>query len=87
MAKKISKDNLNKLQSLIKSLNEAQMQIGAVELQKIHAITVFNNINNAFGKFQEELREKYGEVDINAIDGTIKQKVKDEQADKKNQYW
>jgi len=82
MAKKISKENLNKLQSLIKSLNQAQMDIGAVELQKIQAISMFNSVNNAFTQLQQELREKYGDVDINAIDGTIKKK--DEQADKKD---
>lgn len=82
MAKKISKENLNKLQSLIKSLNQAQMDIGAIELQKIQAISMFNSINNTFTQFQQELRDKYGDVDVNAVDGTIKEK--NEQADKKD---
>ena len=54
------------------------------EIDKANLLGLILNAKNQFNDVQLKLREKYGDVDINAIDGTIKKK--DEQADKKDQY-
>ena len=68
----ITKEELQKLQNVVKIINEAQMQIGMLESQKhamLHDITGAQQMVNSI---RQELIEKYGDHDFNIMDGSIK---------------
>ena len=81
----ISKEELQKLQNVVKTINEAQMQLGMVETQKhaiLHDIMSAQQIVNSVRK---ELVEKYGDHDFNILDGSIKYNENgNDKADTKN---
>ena len=68
----ITKEELQKLQNVVKIINEAQLQIGMLESQKhamLHDITTTQQMVNSI---RQELIEKYGDHDFNIMDGSIK---------------
>ena len=69
--KKIKKDELSKLQELVNSIQEAQSQLGGLELQKHQIITKANAARELLNDVQRELQEKYGEVNISLATGEI----------------
>ena len=69
--KKIKKDELSKLQELVNSIQEAQSQLGGLELQKHQIITTANAARELLNDVQRELQEKYGEVNISLATGEI----------------
>ena len=70
--KSLTKEELGKLQNVVKTINEAQMQIGLLETQKFNMLKDINQLQGMVGKIQSEFKEKYGDHDINIMDGTIK---------------
>ena len=79
-SKKITKEQLNEIQSVFRAINAAQSDLGSIEIKKhkiLHDVTQFQAMANSL---QEKLKEEYGDVDINIADGTIREK-EDEQAD------
>jgi small-conductance mechanosensitive channel len=70
-AKKIETQELNKLQSLVKGINQAQKQIGIIESQKHNMLHDIFEMKNYMMSAQKELEEKYGTHDISLEDGTI----------------
>ena len=84
----LTKEELDKIQNLVKSINQMQMQIGNFEVQKTVAIQRLQASQREVQAFQAEVNEKYGNVNINVQDGTLSPIPKeDEQVDKKTQYW
>ena len=77
---KITKEQLNKLQNVVRAINEGQQQVGMLESQKHALLHEVMQLQGMIGKIQQELREEYGNIDININDGTIKY-VENEQAD------
>ena len=80
---KVTDEQLNKIQTIVSNINNAQMQIGRLETQK-------HLLSHEVIKFQEnlqvlraELEKDYGTVNINIEDGTIKYD-EDGEANKKN---
>lgn len=69
--KKIKKDELSKLQELVNSIQEAQSQLGGLELQKHQIIAAANAARELLNDVQRELQEKYGEVNISLATGEI----------------
>jgi len=70
--KTITQEELQKLQGVVKAINEAQMQLGMVETQKhnmLHEVVKLQDMVNAI---QKDLVSKYGKHDVNIVDGTIK---------------
>tara|TARA_R110002020_G_scaffold362561_2_gene574855 strand:- start:701 stop:967 length:267 start_codon:yes stop_codon:yes gene_type:complete len=70
---KISNEHLDKLQTVVNSINKAQMQIGVFQTN-IH--TLLHHIagkNDELLLMQDEIEKKYGTTDINILDGTINQ--------------
>ena len=68
----ITKEELQKLQDVVKTINEAQIQLGMIETQKhniLHDVVKLQDMVNAIRK---TFVEKYGEFDVNISDGTIK---------------
>ena len=77
---KITKEQLNKLQNVVKAINEGQQQVGMLESQKHALLHEVAQLQGMIGEIQQELKEEYGNIDININDGTIKY-VENEQAD------
>jgi hypothetical protein len=71
MAKKIKKEELTKLQDLVKNYNQHQLKIGELEIEKhglLHSVSI---VQQNLQKFQEELRGVYGDVSIDINDGKV----------------
>ncbi len=79
---KISEEELKLIQGKVQILNNLQMQIGGIEIQKIAAVDQLKASQQDLQKTQTELEEKYGKVSVNLQDGTIKP-IEDE-VDKKD---
>ena len=69
---KISEEELKLIQGKVQILNNLQMQIGGIEIQKIAAVDQLKASQQDLQKTQTELEEKYGKVSVNLQDGTIK---------------
>jgi len=70
---KISNEHLDKLQTIVNSINKAQMQIGVFQTN-IH--TLLHHVagkNDELLLMQDEIEKEYGTTDINILDGTINQ--------------
>lgn len=68
---KITEDELLKLQEFVGNLNQVQMELGKLELQKSQAVNAFAEVQKGMSEFQKELEEVYGQVNINVQDGAI----------------
>ncbi len=73
MAKKIKKDELAKLQELVKSYNQHQLKLGELEVEKHGLLHSVSNVQQDLQKFQEELKDSYGDVSIDINDGKVKE--------------
>jgi len=81
--KKIKKEELESIQTLVKEINNGQSQIGQLESQKHVILHQIAEVQKALKDFQGKLEESYGKVNVNIIDGTItpiEEKEEDEQA-------
>ena len=74
MAKKIKKDELAKLQELVKSYNQHQLKLGELEVEKHGLLHSISSVQQDLQKFQEELKDLYGDVSIDINDGKVKEK-------------
>ena len=77
---KITKEQLGKMQHVVRAINEGQQQLGMLESQKHALLHDVMQLQGVIGKIQQELKEEYGNIDINISDGAIKY-LQDEQAD------
>ena len=69
---KITQEQLEELQSYVGKLNNAANQIGNLEMQKHQLQHAAAEVQNDLNKFQQKLKEKYGDIQINIQDGTFK---------------
>ena len=77
---KITKEQLDKMKNVVRAINEGQQQLGMLESQKHALLHDVMQLQGMIGKIQQELKEEYGNIDINISDGAIKY-LQDEQAD------
>jgi hypothetical protein len=77
VSKAVSEEQLIKLQELVKNLQQYQLKIGDVEVQKHQLLHGFAEAQNGLEVFQKELKEEYGNVTIDINSGDIKE-VEDE---------
>jgi len=82
--KKITDEELKLVQGKVQVLNNLQMQIGGLEVQKVVAIDQLKAGQQDLQSTQKELEEKYGKVSVNLTDGTIKEIPEENEADKKD---
>ena len=68
---KINEQQLAKLQSHIKTIDQLTMQIGHVELQKHHTLRSMEGIQQTIETLRAEFIKEYGTDNINIQDGTI----------------
>ena len=80
---KITNEELNKIQNLIDTANRAQMQVGAMEIQKNDLLNRISAIQNQIALFRNEIQKSYGTDDIDVQTGEIKYN-KNEQSNKKD---
>ena len=69
--KKISKEQLQKLQEFVKVMNNAQAELGGIEMKKHQLLHQVSSVQEDFSNFQKELEDEYGQVSISIEDGTL----------------
>ena len=83
--KKITDEELKSVQEKVNNINQAQMQVGGLEVQKNVALETLKGLQMDLQVIQKELEEKYGKVSVNLTDGTLTEiPEQDGQADTKN---
>ena len=68
---KITEEQLKQLQELVGAINNAQAQLGGIEIQKHQLLHQVSEVQAKMQEFQSELEKEYGNVSINIQDGTI----------------
>jgi len=81
--KKVTDKELKSVQEKVALINQVQMQIGGLEVQKAMAIESLKASQQELQVIQTSLEETYGKVSVNLQDGTISELPEDE-ADKKD---
>tara|TARA_R110000796_G_scaffold244762_1_gene368095 strand:+ start:195 stop:449 length:255 start_codon:yes stop_codon:yes gene_type:complete len=71
--KSIKKEELTKLQELVKNFNQHQLKIGELEIEKHQVLHSSSAIQSNLQEFQEELRKDYGDVTIDISNGEYKE--------------
>lgn len=69
--KKVTEEELSKLQELVSAINEGQATIGGLEMQKASVMGAVAATREELNKVQAELKETYGDVNINLSSGEI----------------
>ena len=80
---KITDEELQLIQEKVNQINNLQMQVGGLEVQKATALGLLRQSQAELGKTQEMLEEKYGKVSVNLTDGTIKE-IEEDESNKKD---
>ena len=70
-AEKITEEQLKKLQSIINSLNRAQLEIGSIEVKKHEMMHNIAGFRDQLTLLQTEFEKEYGTTDVDLRDGTI----------------
>ena len=81
--KKVTDEELKSVQEKVALINQFQMQVGGLEVQKAIAIESLKARQQELQVIQTSLEEKYGKVSVNLQDGTISELPEDE-ADKED---
>ena len=81
---KITDKELKSVQEKVNNINQVQMQVGGLEVQKVAAIEMLKAFQDELVVIQNELEEKYGKVSVNLQDGTITEIPEENAADKKD---
>ena len=81
-AEKITKDQLQRLQKTVSEINQIQMEIGRIEVQKHNIMHNLAHNQKTLVDMQDEFEKDYGTYDININDGSINNKH--EQVNKKD---
>jgi len=74
-AKKITKEELEKVNELASKANNLAMQLGSLDIQKSVLVEQFKANNTLIEEQKEILKEKYGDISIDLKDGTITEDV------------
>ena len=69
--KKITAEELEKLQGFVQGMNQAQLNIGGLEAQKMELLNQVAQIKEMLNEFQADLEKSYGKVSVSLVDGTI----------------
>tara|TARA_R110002020_G_scaffold458874_1_gene676692 strand:+ start:232 stop:519 length:288 start_codon:yes stop_codon:yes gene_type:complete len=82
--KKVTDEELKSVQEKVALINQVQMQVGGLEVQKAMAIESLKARQQELQVIQTSLEEKYGKVSVNLQDGTISELPEENEADKKD---
>jgi len=75
---KITDEELKLIQEKVQEINNLQMQVGGLEIQKQMGVAQVTQAQGQLVELQKTLEEKYGKVSVNLTDGTIKEIEEDE---------
>ena len=81
-AEKITDEQLQKVQSIVNTLNRAQLELGMMETKKHTLLHNIQTVQDQLTVLQSEFEEEYGTVNINIQTGEID--YTDGEADKKD---
>ena len=70
-AEKVTEAQLQRIQTIIDSINRSQMEIGQIESRKHQILHYMAGVNDQLSLLQGELKDAYGTDDINIQNGTI----------------
>ena len=68
---KITAEELEKLQGFVQGMNQAKLNIGGLEAQKMELLNQVAQIKEMLNEFQADLEKSYGKVSVSLVDGTI----------------
>ena len=80
----ITQEQLEKLQSVIRTINQGQQQLGIIESQKHNILHDVMQVQAMLQEVQKELNDEYGTYDINVANGAIKYNDDNNETDKKD---
>lgn len=69
--RRVTDAELQEIQKQVGFMNQLQMQIGGLELQKAELATQMNAAREVMQELQNALMDTYGDVTVNLTDGTI----------------
>lgn len=78
MSQKITEEQLKTLQEKVGAINNAQAQLGGLEIQKHQILHQVGQVQGELQEFQAELEQEYGKVSINIQDGSY-EPIKEEE--------
>ena len=79
--KQVTKEQLDRIQNSVNSLNRSQLEIGSIELKKHELLHNIAGLRDELTSMQVELEKEYGTFDINISDGTINYPKEDVKTD------
>ncbi len=71
MAKKLKKEDLTNLQVAVNKVNQIQLQVGGLELQKHELMHTIAKAQAELADVQNDLKEKYGNISVDINTGEI----------------
>lgn len=71
ITRKVSEEQLEKLQKFVGAINEGQMQMGGLEMQKADVLSQIAAIRSELNGLQAELKEEFGDVTIDIKTGDV----------------
>ena len=81
---KITKEQLEKVQSTVNQINRTQLEIGSMEIKKHELMHGVAGLRDELTLLQSEFEKDYGTFDINIEDGTINYPKENGETDKKD---
>tara|TARA_R100001015_G_C4600970_1_gene155897 strand:+ start:305 stop:538 length:234 start_codon:yes stop_codon:yes gene_type:complete len=75
MANKVNKNELEQIQMFVKKINNGTNQLGQIEIEKHGILHALNQVQNDLSVFQNELKEKYGDVKVNLQTGKLESNI------------
>ncbi len=80
---KITDKELKSVQEKVGQINNLQLQVGGLEVQKTIGVEQIKAAQVDLNDLQKTLEEKYGKVSVNLQDGTIKP-IEENESDKED---
>lgn len=69
--KKISEEQLEQLQKFVNAINEGQIALGGLEMQKQDVLSQIAAVRQQLSAVQAELKEEYGDVTVDLKTGEV----------------
>jgi hypothetical protein len=70
----VTKEELKTMQDYVAAINQAQLQVGSFEYQKITLVQKMGALQEKLTEFNQGLIKKYGDCSVNIQDGSLKYK-------------
>ena len=80
----ITEEQLQKLQGFVSTLNQSQVQLGQLEVQKHGLLHQMAEVQKGLNEYQVELEDQYGKVSVNIQDGTYTPIVEEDESNKED---